>query len=466
MPTSCPRCSPTPLCRVDLAPAMHLTGRSLLLALVAAATYIAAQWSADPDIAGLWRAALLLLCGGLAFEAWAQSRVRLTARLTLPAALYLGRETAVDLRITHGSRRPQRVRLLPLAPDAAPCTAPGEREVRLVPATGHDRSGDDTPSRAARSSGVVDALTLRPVRLGTHRWPVLPARLLGPLGLAWWDRPLDTGATLRVVPDLLRRSGVRTEAPAAGARPRPLQEAAREVHRWREWRPGDPLSRVDWKVTARTGVITTRELRDDQHLEVLLAIDAGCESATGDGLLDALGTRVNLAARLAESALARGDRVGLLVFSDRVLRAVPPLGGMAALPRLRGQLAALAPDDRPVDADGAARAAVGLLRQPGGAVLWFGEPPSGALPALAARHSVVVMLPREPAVEALLDAPPGVPRRFWAGLAAERRLAADRMLADRLRRSGVAVVSEAPARLEAAVWAALNRGSRASRRAR
>jgi hypothetical protein len=129
-------------------------------------------------------------------------------------------------------------------------------------------------------------------------------------------------------------------------------------------------------------------------------------------------------------------------------------------------LAALAPDDRPVDADGAARAAVGLLRQPGGAVLWFGEPPSGALPALAARHSVVVMLPREPAVEALLDAPPGVPRRFWAGLAAERRLAADRMLADRLRRSGVAVVSEAPARLEAAVWAALNRGSRASRRAR
>jgi uncharacterized protein (DUF58 family) len=445
---------------------MHLTGRSLLLALVAAVTFIAAQWSADPDIAGLWRAALLLLCGGLAFEAWAQSRIALTARLALPAALYLGRETAVDLRITHGSRRPQRVRLLPLAPAAAPCTAPGEREVRLAPATSHDGSVDDTPSRAARSFSAVDALTLRPVRLGTHRWPVLPARLLGPLGLAWWDRPLDPGATLRVVPDLLRRSGVRTQAPAAGARPRPLQESAREVHRWREWQPGDPLSRVDWKVTARSGVITARELRDDQHLEVLLAIDAGCESATGDDLLDALGTRVNLAARLAESALARGDRVGLLVFSDRVLRAVPPLGGMAALPRLRGQLAALAPDDQPADADGAAHAALGLLRHRGGAVLWFGEPPSRALPALAARHSVVAMLPRVPAVEAFLDAPPGVPRRFWAGLAAERRLAADRVLADRLRSSGVAVVSEAPARLEAAVWTALTRGSRASRRAR
>jgi uncharacterized protein (DUF58 family) len=437
---------------------MHLTGRSLLLALVAAVTFIAAQWSADPDIAGLWRAALLTLCGGLAFEAWAQSRVALSARVALPAALHLGRETVVTLRITHDSRRPQRLRLSPLAPDAAPCTAPSERELRLAPDV-PDAPEDGPADPAAR-------LTLRAVRLGVHRWPVLPARLLGPLGLAWWDRPLDTGATLRVVPDLLRRSGVRTEAPAAGARPRPLQEAAREVHRWREWQPGDPLSRVDWKVTARTGVITTRELRDDQHLEVLLAIDAGCESATGDGLLDALGTRVNLAARLAESALARGDRVGLLVFSDRVLRAVPPLGGVAALPRLRGQLAALASDDQPADADGAARAVLGLLRQPGGAVLWFGEPPSGALSALAARHSVVAVLPREPAVEALLDAPPGVPRRFWAGLAAERRLAADRVLADRLRSRGVAVVSETPARLEAAVWAALPRGSRASRRAR
>ena len=439
---------------------MHLTGRSLLLALVVVVTFIAAQWSDDPDIADLWRAVLLLLAAGLAFESWAQGRVALRARLALPAALHLGRETRVDLAVTHDSRRSQRLRLLPVAPEAAPCIGAVERELVLAPAA---EPGPQPQAAADRSSGQ---LTVRAIRLGTHRWPVLPARLLGPLGLAWWDRPLDPQATLRIVPDLLRRSGARASAPATGARPRPLQEVAREIHRWHDWQPGDPLSRIDWKVTARSGVLTTRELRDDQHIELLLVIDAGCDAAAGDGVLDALGTRVNLAARLAESSLARGDRVGLLVYADHVLRSLPPAGGPTALPRLRARLASLTPDTQPGDAEAAARAALRLLRQPQGVVLWFGGTPSDGLRALAARHSVVVVMPRESAVEALLQAPPGTPRRFWTALAAERHLASVREQVRALRRAGVAVVSETPARLEAAVWAAVPRGSRANRRAR
>jgi uncharacterized protein (DUF58 family) len=429
---------------------MHLTSRALLLALVGVVTFVAAQWSSDPDIADLWRAVLLLLVGGLALEAVAQGRVRLSARLTGLGALHLGRETEVGMSITHDSRRLQRVRWVPIGPEAAPAMDAAERETLIAP----QALGEPT-----------DPWTVRPLRLGVHPWPQVPARLLGPLGLAWWDRPLDIGATARVVPDLLHRSAARLATPATGARPRPVQEVAREIHRWHDWQPGDPLSRIDWKVTARSGVLTTRELRDDQHLEMLLVIDAGCESSAGDGMLDALGTRVNLAARLAESALARGDRVGLLVFADRVLRAVPPVGGVAALPRLRAQLAALMPDAQPGDVEGAAAAASRLLRQPQGAVLWFGEPSSEALCRLAARHRVVVVVPQEPAVEALLDAPPGTPRRFWTALAAERHLAERRAEADRWRQRGIAVVSETPARLEAAVWAAVSRGARASRRA-
>jgi hypothetical protein len=99
-------------------------------------------------------------------------------------------------------------------------------------------------------------------------------------------------------------------------------------------------------------------------------------------------------------------------------------------------------------------------------VLWFGDPASQALRAVAARHSVVVVLPREPIVEALVDASPETPHRFWTALAAERFLSAARERADSLRRIGVVVVSETPARLEAAVWAAVSRGSRANRRVR
>jgi uncharacterized protein (DUF58 family) len=439
---------------------MHLTGRALLLALVGVVTFIAAQWSSDPDIADLWRAVLLMLAGGLAFEAVAQGRVRVAARLVTSAAYSLGRESEASIVVTHDSPRSQRLRWMPIGPEAAPAVGVAEREMSV------GRADAEIGSESAPDGSVSGSWVVRAVRLGIHPWPKIPARLLGPLGLAWWDRPLDTGATARVVPELLRRSGARLATPAVGARPRPLQAVAREIHRWHDWQPGDPLSRIDWKVTARSGVLTTRELRDDQHLEMLMVIDAGCDSSAGDGLLDALGTRVNLAARLAESALARGDRVGLLVFADRVLRVVPPVGGAAALPRLRAQLAALGPDVLPADPEGAARAVSRLLRQPQGAVLWFGEPPTGGLRALAARHSVVVVIPREPAVEALLVAPPGTPRRFWTALAAERRLAGMRSKADEWRDHGAAVVSETPARLEAAVWAAVSRGPRASRRAR
>jgi len=439
---------------------MHLTGRALLLALAATVAFVAEQWSADPDIVGLWRMPLLLLVVGLGLEAWLHSRTVLRARLALPASLHLGRAAEAALTLEHGSTRTRRLQLLPLAPPGLRVEDPAQVELRIPP-------GD--------ADGVASVLLrLHPERLGRQPWPALPTRLLGTLGLAWWDRSIDPGATARVLPDLLRRGATRTVAPAAGPRRPPQPDAEREVHRWRRWETGDPLTRIDWKVTARSGVITTRELRDDQHLDVLLCIDAGCDSAVEDGALDVLGERVNLAARLAESALARGDRVGLLAFSDRVLASRAPVGGPAALARLRARMATLVPDELPSGPERAAHAAARLLRHPG-LVVWFGDPlcdepdaksPPPALRALAARHAVVVVAARETQVHALADEASDDPRRGWTALAAERRLAAARARAETLRRNGLHVVSATPARLETAVWSAASRRAPASRRAR
>ena len=112
---------------------MHLTTRALALALVAVVTFIAAQWSNDPDIAMLWRAVLMLLAAGLAFEAWAQARISISLRFMLPAVLHLGRETDIGFVVTHDSHRTQRLRLLPVAPEATRCDAVEERDLRLAP---------------------------------------------------------------------------------------------------------------------------------------------------------------------------------------------------------------------------------------------------------------------------------------------------------------------------------------------
>jgi hypothetical protein len=88
---------------------MHLTGRALLLALAATVAFVAEQWSADPDIVGLWRMPLLLLVFGLGLEAWLQSRTALRARLVLPATLHLGRAAEAALTLQHGSSRSRRL---------------------------------------------------------------------------------------------------------------------------------------------------------------------------------------------------------------------------------------------------------------------------------------------------------------------------------------------------------------------
>ena len=121
---------------------------------------------------------------------------------------------------------------------------------------------------------LEDALTLLPVRLGPQRWPALPARLRGALGLAWWTSALQPREQLAVAPEVLR-DRVRVRGFASGVRARRALGAGQELHQLRGYAPGDPLTRIDWKATARSGALMTREYSEDQHLDVLVAIDAG-----------------------------------------------------------------------------------------------------------------------------------------------------------------------------------------------
>ncbi len=98
-------------------------------------------------------------------------------------------------------------------------------------------------------------------------------------------------------------------------RPRRIVGAGSELHQLREYVQGDPISRIDWKATARTGKFVTREFTEDQHLDVLVVIDAGRLSRVRAGKLDRFGLYSNIAARLAEVVTPNDDRVGLVVFS-------------------------------------------------------------------------------------------------------------------------------------------------------
>jgi uncharacterized protein (DUF58 family) len=106
----------------------------------------------------------------------------------------------------------------------------------------------------------------------------------------------------------------------------------------RDYRPGDPLRIVDWKASARRGRPISRDMSEDQHLEVMVAIDAGRASGLGAGEVDRLSLYVNTAARLAQRAADLGDAVGVLAFAAQPLAMLAPARGEAAVARIRSLL--------------------------------------------------------------------------------------------------------------------------------
>src|SRR5262245_27409627 len=140
---------------------------------------------------------------------------------------------------------------------------------------------------------------------------------------------------------------------SSGSRVSARRGAGAELLQLRRYQPGDPPRIIDWKASARARRLMSRDFAEDQHLEVIIVIDAGRSSGLRAGELDRFGHYVNAAARLAQYVVTQDDMVGLLVFADQPLLALPPARGMPAITRLRRALAGakvVASESNPVQA--------------------------------------------------------------------------------------------------------------------
>ncbi len=111
----------------------------------------------------------------------------------------------------------------------------------------------------------------------------------------------------------------------------------------RQYIPGDDVRAIDWNVTARTGEPYVKSYVEERELTVMLAVDV---SGSGD-----FGTRnwfkrelaVELAAVMSIAATTNNDKVGLLLFTDRVELLVPPMKGRSHVLRMLRDLLAYEP---------------------------------------------------------------------------------------------------------------------------
>jgi uncharacterized protein (DUF58 family) len=420
---------------------MHLAGRAYFLVLLTAVLAIAGIWSSEPGFTSWWRLPAGLLLLGLAFEGLFVRRAPLTATLSTAAHALLGRPQPLSIAFANRTARPLELQYVPLTP------------------AGFEAASEARRVRTHARGVTADTLEVLPVRLGAQQWPALPARLLGPLSLAWWSLELKTQEHTLVAPDMLR-SPRGVQGLSSGARPRALAGAGAELHQLRSYLRGDPLASIDWKATARSGELVTREFSEDQHLDVLLAIDAGRLSRIRAGSLDRLGLYANLAARLAQVSVQLDDRVGLVVYAERVLVSCAPARGLTAISSMRRALEELSVQLAESDPTVAAVSMRRLLKHRGLIVLLTDLDDASvatelarAVRLLAPPHLVMIAGVQSSEITTLAQQPAQDWQDPWVALAAAEHAARSDAQQRLLRRLGAPVVCAPAAQLEQAVFA-------------
>ena len=261
---------------------------------------------------------------------------------------------------------------------------------------------------------------VRPRARGPRLFGAIQVRATGGLGL--WTRTLRLGAPqpVKVFPDfaaVARYELLATDQRLSllGILKRPRRGEGMDFHQLREFREGDTLRQVDWKASARSRKLISREYQDERDQQVVFLLDCGRRMKAQD-LLEgtALGhfdQALNALFLLGYVALKQGDAVGVATFAEDRPRAVAPHKGLATLERLFQSLFDLQPSSHASDYLAAAEAFLKRFRKRSLVILLTNlrdEEDTTLLPALKllrSRHLVILANLREGVVDALLDRP-------------------------------------------------------------
>lgn len=102
----------------------------------------------------------------------------------------------------------------------------------------------------------------------------------------------------------------------------------------RPYQPGDDVRAIDWNVTARTGTPYVKRFSEERELTVLFLVDVSGSQSFGTGDHSKAARAAEIAALLAMTAQNNLDKVGLVLFSDRVVTSIPPRKGRTAVQRI------------------------------------------------------------------------------------------------------------------------------------
>ncbi|MBN1652672.1 MAG: DUF58 domain-containing protein [Deltaproteobacteria bacterium] len=117
----------------------------------------------------------------------------------------------------------------------------------------------------------------------------------------------------------------------------------------RQYQPGDDVRFIDWNVSARMNDTYVKVFTEEREMTVMLLVDLSQSQNFGSLAQTKNETVAEVAALLAFSAIKNNDRVGLILFTDRIERFVPPKKGKGHVMRVVAEILNPKPQSRMTD---------------------------------------------------------------------------------------------------------------------
>lgn len=123
----------------------------------------------------------------------------------------------------------------------------------------------------------------------------------------------------------------------------------------REYEFGDDIRNIDWNVTARYSHPYIKVFEEERELTVMLLIDVSGSREFGSGEKLKKNIITELSAILSFSAIQNNDKIGVVFFSDKIEKFIPPKKGKSHILRIIRELIDFHPDGKGTDITGAIR---------------------------------------------------------------------------------------------------------------
>lgn len=117
----------------------------------------------------------------------------------------------------------------------------------------------------------------------------------------------------------------------------------------REYTPGDDIRTIDWNVTARMGSTYVKVFEEERELNVMLLVDVSASGQFGTRKQFKQDLITELCAVIAFSAAQNNDKIGVIFFSDKIEKFIPPKKGKSHILRIIRELINIEPTQKGTD---------------------------------------------------------------------------------------------------------------------